>query len=82
MNGKAVAIECFLDITAPAAPNPTVRWTSYNASLNTYQGELLQKDEYIRLFLEAVGRRSSYDYSKLSMLWQGLIASCITPRIS
>lgn len=82
VNGKAVAIECFLDIAESGGPEPTVRWTSYNAALDAYHGELLRKDEYTRRFLEVVTRRLSYDYSKLAVLWQHLLASCTAPLIA
>jgi hypothetical protein len=76
VNGRAVAIECFLDLQEACVPEPVVRWTGYNAALDAYQGELLRKDEYTRRFLEAATRRSKYDYSKLSVLWQYLTESC------
>lgn len=42
INGKAVAIEDFLDFNSVDKP-PCVRWTSYNVGEKKYQGELINK---------------------------------------
>lgn len=77
INGKAVSIECFLDLNfGPGAP-PSVRWTSFNNDLSTYQGELVSKAEYTRAFLRHA-HESSYDTRKLTYLWQYLLANCRT----
>ena len=49
INGKAVAIECFLDHNS-IPQDPAVRWTSFNKQLQQYQGELIDKKRYIRAF--------------------------------
>lgn len=75
INGKAVAIECFLDIWNNST-SPRFRWTGYNSNRNAYQGELVHKDEYVREFLEAAERRTSYNYEGLTYLWNYLIDVC------
>jgi hypothetical protein len=76
INGRAVSIEMFLDLSATASGAPTVRWTSYSDISDAYQGELQQKDNYTRRFLEAMRRGEAYDMTKLSLLWKHLIAAC------
>ena len=52
INGRAVAIECFLDLCRTELL-PRVRWGSYNKGEQKYQGELENKDEYVRAFKSA-----------------------------
>ena len=66
VNGCGVSIECFLDLRYGSTDTPRVRWTGYNSALDSYQGELVNKDQYIRASLEAIGRDKDYDYTKLS----------------
>ena len=76
VNGKAVSIECFLDLRYGASEAPAVRWTNFNRDLGTYQGELLSKEQYTRAFFHCAGKDSGYNLSKLSYLWQQLLAEC------
>jgi hypothetical protein len=73
INGRACAIECFLDLTVVDA-EPAVRWTSYDKKLDSYQGELVRKDDYTRAFGERFGRDGTYETQKLRALWSHLIA--------
>lgn len=67
INGKAVAIECFLDFEC-IQKIPCIRWTTYNKNQQKYQGELECKDEYVRVFKTCNLAESSYDTSKLKYL--------------
>lgn len=80
INGRAVAIECFLDFASAGCVEPTIRWTSYNSKMETYQGELLQKESYTRAFLDAVKHDSKYNYTKLAQLWDYLVKICTSPQ--
>lgn len=75
VNGRASAIECFLDLSGRST-QPAVRWTSYVPQLQQYQGELVAKDEYVADFKERAGRDGIYDWSKLQLLWQHLVDCC------
>lgn len=75
VNGRASAIECFLDLSGRSM-QPAVRWTSYVPQLQQYQGELVAKDEFVADFKERAGRDGSYDWSKLQFLWQHLVNCC------
>jgi len=73
INGRAVSIELFLDLSRSPESPPTVRWTAYDEALSQYQGELLNKEAHVKRFLEATRRSQTYDYEKLGYLWQYLI---------
>jgi HEPN/Toprim N-terminal domain 1 len=78
VNGRAASIEWFLDLKHGSGKHPTVRWTSYDARLKKYQGELEGKEEYTRVFLKLADRNSNYDFSKLEYLWSHLLECCIS----
>ena len=76
-NGRAVAIECFLDLRFGREEPPAIRWTSYDPAAGQYQGELIQKKDYTLAFFERCGKDASYDLSKLKLLWSYLLKSCV-----
>ena len=76
INGKAVAIECFLDFESVQKP-PCVRWTTYNKNQKKYQGELECKDEYVRVFKACDLTEGFYDTSKLKYLISYIIEQWI-----
>ncbi|MDY6856788.1 MAG: HEPN/Toprim-associated domain-containing protein [Thermodesulfobacteriota bacterium] len=76
INGKAVSIELFLDHHYDATDTPTIRWSSYNQTMDQYQGELVNTGHYTRLFLNHGWRDGAYDYSKLGILWKHLLDVC------
>jgi hypothetical protein len=75
INGKAVSIECFLDIWASDA-EPSVRWTNYNQALDAYHGALVQKEAYTRRFFDRAKQQCDYDLAGLSALWNHLVEAC------
>ena len=76
VNGRAVAIECFLDFAfGRPSEAPAIRWTSFNAALGTYQGELVEKEAYTKGFFENVAK-GGYDLSKLHLLWERILRVC------
>ena len=74
INGRAAAIECYLDLDEEAR----VRWTSYNQASGAYQGELDGKTRYMRVFLHQRQRESGYDYSRLEQVLDVLAASAVS----
>ena len=80
INGKAVAIECFLDFESVAS-TPCIRWTTYNKNEKQYQGELVNKDEYVRAFKQSTLTDGSYDVSKLRMLIDYIIERWVNRNI-
>ena len=66
INGRAVSIELFLDLRTGS--EPCVRWTSYNSSIDSYQGELIDKKRYTKQFLKSQPLPPDYDKSRLELL--------------
>ncbi len=64
INGRAAAIECYLDLGGDAR----FRWSNYNQHVAVYQGELLGKENYKRQFLDQRRRERGYDYTKLGSI--------------
>jgi hypothetical protein len=77
INGKAVSIEMFLDLGYQTHGSPIVRWTSFNRELGQYHGELIDKQQYVRLYLDKGWQDSGYDCFKLRKLWNHLFQACI-----
>lgn len=76
INGRAAAIECYLDLGAAGLPRPLVRWTNFKEDVALYQGALEQKDSYCRAFFDRAGRGDPYDTSKLSALLGAIVDAC------
>jgi hypothetical protein len=77
INGRAAAMECFLDFAFSPEATPVVRWTAFNASQRTYQGELVDKDAYTKAFF-ANSCRGDYDLRKLAILWAHILKVCVS----
>lgn len=75
INGKAVAIECFLDLSKS---KPKIRWTSYNKDFDAYQGSLENKDNYVREFKSVKNENDDYDFTKLTKLLDEIYKNCIS----
>lgn len=74
INGKAVAIECFLDLTKSL---PRIRWTNYNRDFDAYQGSLENKDDFVRTFNKVRTNNHKYDFTKLTILLDEIYKNCI-----
>ena len=72
INGKAVSIECFLDLDFNSPKVPKVRWTIYNEKSHKYQGALISKDEYTRTFKKHL-EDEQYRKDKLYFLINDLV---------
>jgi len=77
INGSAVAIECFLDLSTINETENFVRWTSYNRELQRYQGEIEGKDRLVRLFKKANLTDGSYETSRLKFLLDYLVGEWV-----
>ncbi len=76
INGRAAAIECYLDL----GDNPLVRWTSFNTKAGAYQGELIDKTEYMRSFLDQRELLPGYAYNRIQRVLDMIVAACMTMR--
>lgn len=72
INGKAAAIECYLDV----GPQPVVRWTSYDQRRDCYQGHIVKKEELTKTFLAQTAIEPGYDYSGLEAILAMLLQEC------
>lgn len=77
INGKAVSIECFLDLSYRMNTEPLIRWKSFDEHLNCYQGELIDKDKYTRVFSKVDERTNKYNLLKLTKLLDCIYQHCI-----
>ncbi|MCW0182041.1 MAG: HEPN/Toprim-associated domain-containing protein [Zavarzinia sp.] len=77
INGRAAAIECYLDLNLPTYPPAQILWSNYKKDIDAWQGALEFKDSYQRHFYEQSPetlREGPYDASKLLKLLDALIA--------
>lgn len=76
INGRAAAIECYLDLRLPQYPAPQVTWSNFNKDIDAWQGALDFKESYSKHFYGQPDdelRNGSYDVSKLLILVNTLI---------
>lgn len=77
INGRAAAIECYLDLNLPSYPPAQVLWSNYKKEIDAWQGALEFKDTYQHHFYKQSPetlRAGPYDASKLLKLLDALIA--------
>lgn len=77
INGRAAAIECYLDLNIKRFPPARVIWSNYKKELEIWHGALEYKDSYTNYFLEQssddlIGE--GYDSTKLEILLDALVA--------
>jgi hypothetical protein len=79
INGRAAAIECYLDLRLQDRPAPQVTWTNYKESMGIYQGALDFKESYAKAFY-ATSRLAidsgAYDTSKLRVVLGAIFTQC------
>ena len=77
INGRAAAIECYLDFNVPGPPLPEIRWTNYKKELNAYQGALCHKQSFAKAFLKQnLASLPKYDVTKISKVLDHIVAVC------
>lgn len=77
INGRAAAIECYLDLSLPSYGPPVVRWSNYKKDLDAWQGALEHKESYMRHFLEQTPetlRNGCYDITRLEQVLDAITA--------
>lgn len=70
INGRAAAIECYLDV----GPDAVVRWRNYKKQLDGYHGVLVRKGDVMRKFLRQSEVGTNYDFSKISAVLEAILA--------
>lgn len=86
INGRAAAIECYLDLGLDQYPAPQVTWSNFKKDIDAWHGVLDFKESYSKHFYDQPDdllRNGSYDVSKLSKLLNVLIqqAGLVIPVI-
>ena len=76
INGRAAAIECYLDLGVA----PVVRWTNFVERTGSYQGVLLGKREAMMAFCDIKNTNGAYDLRKLEVILDHIVQSCVTMR--
>lgn len=79
INGRAAAIECYLDLRLKDRKPPQVTWTNYKEKLDVYQGALDFKESYANAFYHATAESitlNEYDVSKLRIVLDALLHQC------
>jgi len=79
INGRAAAIECYLDLRLAGRPPAEVQWTSFKRDPDVYQGVLKHKGSYMDDFLKQTEQSltdGGYDTSKIERVLDALIAEC------
>lgn len=86
INGRAAAIECYLDLGLDQYPAPQITWSNFKKDINTWHGVLDCKESYSKHFYDQPDellRSGSYDVSKILKLLDTLIeqAGLVIPTI-
>ena len=83
INGRAAAIECYLDLNLIQYPPAQVIWSNYKKEINAWHGALEHKDSYTDYFFKHSCKdllAGSYDSSKLIKVLDSLIAEAALLR--
>jgi hypothetical protein len=86
INGRAAAIECYLDLRLEQYPPAQVTWSNFKKDIDAWHGVLDYKESYSKHFYDqsdALLRNGNYDVSKILKLIDALIrdAGLMTPVI-
>lgn len=76
INGRAAAIECYLDLDLRRYAPAKIVWTNYKKERDVYQGALEFKESYARAFLDQTAqtiRDGRYDMRKLERVLEALV---------
>lgn len=74
VNGRAVAIEMFLDLRFKMNCEPIIQWGQLHSGTNQLQGALCNKDNYSKLFTKLnQDEFQFYDFSKLKFLLELIV---------
>ena len=72
INGRAAAIECYLDMGRDAV----VQWKNHHKKLDIYHGELVGKNDVMRGFLDQSQVSSHYDFTKIAAIVDMIFSEC------
>lgn len=81
INGRAAAIECYLDHRLHDYPPPRVIWTNYKKETDTYQGALEYKEVYTKAFLKLAPDKlpaAGYDTGNIEKVLDAIVEQCVS----
>lgn len=86
INGRAAAIECYLDLHLGQYPPPRVTWSNFKKDIDAWHGVLDFKESYSKYFYDQPDdllRNGGYDVSKLLKLLDAMIlqAGLVVPVV-
>lgn len=79
INGRAAAIECYLDLNLPGRPPAQATWSNYKKNLGRWHGALDFKESYAQRFLatsSAELANPGYDTAKIETVLDAIISEC------
>ncbi|KPF82327.1 hypothetical protein IP70_21760 [alpha proteobacterium AAP38] len=79
INGRAAAIECYLDHRLKDYPPPRIIWSNYKKETDTYQGALEYKEAYTKAFLKLTPDKlatTGYQTGNIEKVLDALIEQC------
>ena len=79
INGRAAAIECYLDLNLAQYGPAKVVWTNYKKDSGVYHGALEHKESYAKAFFEQTAetiRDGRYDVRRIERVLDTLICEC------
>ena len=76
INGRAAAIECYLDLSWKHATQPYVRWINFNKEIDEYHGALINKEMYAREFLYIKDEETGYNFRNIQIVLDSIISEC------
>jgi hypothetical protein len=79
INGRAAAIECYLDLNLPQYGSASVVWKNYKKESDVYHGALEYKESYAKAFFDQTAetiRGGQYNVSKIERVLDALIDDC------
>ncbi|MEZ4533329.1 MAG: HEPN/Toprim-associated domain-containing protein [Thermomicrobiales bacterium] len=79
INGRAAAIECYLDLNLPGRPPAQATWSNYKKNLGRWHGALDFKESYAQRFLETSSAelaKSDHDTAKIEAVLDAIISEC------
>lgn len=78
INGRAAAIECYLD----TGPRAVVRWRNHHKELDVYHGELVRKGDAMKAFMAQARVNVDYNFSRIAEVVDMIISECTAIRES
>lgn len=78
INGRAAAIECYLDLNLPDRPPATVLWSNYKVDVDAWHGALEYKTSYAGRFLALTSETATgYDFRRIDAVLDHLVTVAI-----